>query len=77
VFYAYIASASVTFVAGIPLVIHLGLRGAVYGMLLSALMYSATLLTLWRVFNRQQTTLESRQRHLARVTARSYPGETV
>src|SRR5437660_9779472 len=32
VFYAYVSSAIATFVVGLPLVIHLGLRGAVYGM---------------------------------------------
>ena len=58
VFYAYVASASVTLLAGIPLVIRLGLRGAVYGMLLSASVYSVTLLALWLGFTRQQSALE-------------------
>jgi O-antigen/teichoic acid export membrane protein len=45
VFWGYVASGAATFLAGIPLVMHFGLRGAVYGMLLSAGVYSATLLT--------------------------------
>jgi O-antigen/teichoic acid export membrane protein len=43
VFYAYMASGATTFLVGIPLVIHLGLRGAVYGMLASAGAYSFAL----------------------------------
>ncbi len=43
VLYAYLASGATTFAAGIPLVIHFGLRGAVYGMLVSAAAYTATL----------------------------------
>jgi O-antigen/teichoic acid export membrane protein len=50
VFWAYVASGCVTFLAGIPLVIHMGLRGAVYGMLLSAAAYTLTLLALWLPF---------------------------
>jgi O-antigen/teichoic acid export membrane protein len=42
-FYAYVTSGVATFVAGIPLMMHFGLRGAVYGMLLSASVYTATL----------------------------------
>jgi len=43
VFWAYVASGAVTFVAGIPLVARYGLRGAVYGMLLSGASYTAAL----------------------------------
>jgi O-antigen/teichoic acid export membrane protein len=43
VFYAYLCSGVVTFFAGIPLVVHYGLRGAVYGMLLSAAGYMLAL----------------------------------
>jgi O-antigen/teichoic acid export membrane protein len=43
VFWAYASSAAVTFLAGIPLVARLGLRGAVYGMLLSGASYTAAL----------------------------------
>ena len=43
VFYAYLASGAATFVLGIPLVMRLGLRGAVYGMLLSGGGYAAVL----------------------------------
>jgi O-antigen/teichoic acid export membrane protein len=43
VLYAYLASGAATFAAGIPLVIHFGVRGAVYGMLVSAGVYAATL----------------------------------
>jgi len=44
VLYGYVASGAVTFLAGIPLVSHFGLRGAVYGMLISAGTYTSTLL---------------------------------
>jgi O-antigen/teichoic acid export membrane protein len=43
VFYAYVASGATTFAVGIPLMIHLGLRGAAYGMLMSAGVYTVTL----------------------------------
>jgi O-antigen/teichoic acid export membrane protein len=43
VLYAYVASGAATFVAGIPMVIHFGVRGAVYGMVVSAAVYAATL----------------------------------
>jgi O-antigen/teichoic acid export membrane protein len=43
VFWAYVCSGSVTFLFGIPLIRHSGLRGAVYGMLLSGVAYTATL----------------------------------
>ena len=43
VFYAYVASGAVTFLIGLPLIDHWGLRGAVYGMLASAAAYTATL----------------------------------
>jgi O-antigen/teichoic acid export membrane protein len=43
VFWAYVCSGVVTFLFGVPLIRHSGLRGAVYGMLLSAVAYTATL----------------------------------
>jgi O-antigen/teichoic acid export membrane protein len=43
VFWAYVCSGSVTFLFGIPLIRYSGLRGAVYGMLLSGTTYTATL----------------------------------
>jgi O-antigen/teichoic acid export membrane protein len=43
VFYAYVCSAAATLFGGIPLVIHFGLAGAVYGMLLSGSVYSGAL----------------------------------
>jgi len=43
VFLAYVCSAAATFMAGIPLVMHFGLWGAVYGMLLSGLAYTGAL----------------------------------
>lgn len=43
VLYAYLASGATTFAAGIPLVIHFGVPGAVYGMLVSAGVYAGTL----------------------------------
>jgi len=55
VFYAYVASGVLTFLAGIPLVIRLGLRGAVWGMLLSAGAYTLTLVFLWFGFLRRRS----------------------
>ena len=43
VFYAYATSGVATFTIGIPLVLHWGLRGTVYGMLTSAAAYSFAL----------------------------------
>jgi O-antigen/teichoic acid export membrane protein len=43
VFWAYVASGSATILIGLPLLIHFGLRGAVYGILLSASVYTCAL----------------------------------
>ncbi len=43
VFYAYLASGAMTFAVGLPLVKHLGVQGAVIGMLLSAAAYTSLL----------------------------------
>jgi O-antigen/teichoic acid export membrane protein len=43
VFYAYVTSGAATFLLGVPLVIHFGLRGAVYGMLVSGGAYTVAL----------------------------------
>jgi O-antigen/teichoic acid export membrane protein len=43
VFYAYVCSGAATLLGGIPLVIRFGLPGAVYGMFLSAAVYSSAL----------------------------------
>ena len=43
VFFAYLSSGAATFLVGIPLVLRLGLRGAVYGMIISGATYSAAL----------------------------------
>ena len=43
VFYGYMASGAATFLIGLPLIVYFGLRGAVYGMLASAGVYSAAL----------------------------------
>jgi O-antigen/teichoic acid export membrane protein len=59
VFWAYISSGAATFLGGIPLVIHFGLWGAVYGMILSASAYTIALAisflfrfwNQWREFN--------------------------
>ena len=48
VFYAYLSSGAATLLGGIPLVIHLGLRGAVYGLLISAAVYAAALAVAFR-----------------------------
>jgi O-antigen/teichoic acid export membrane protein len=54
VFYAYVCSGSTTVLLGIPLVTHFGLRGVVYGLLLSAVLYTASLgaFLLWIVFSK-------------------------
>jgi O-antigen/teichoic acid export membrane protein len=44
VFYAYAASGTATLFVGIPLVMRLGLRGAVYGMLFSGISYTGCLI---------------------------------
>jgi O-antigen/teichoic acid export membrane protein len=43
VFFAYVCSAGATFLGGIPLVLHFGMWGAVYGMLLSGILYTGAL----------------------------------
>jgi len=43
VFWAYVASGAVTFLGGAPLVAKFGVRGAVYGMLLSGISYTAAM----------------------------------
>ena len=43
VFYGYVASGAATFLIGLPLIVYFGLRGAVYGMLVSAGVYTITL----------------------------------
>jgi O-antigen/teichoic acid export membrane protein len=43
VFYAYVCSGATTVVVGISLVIHFGLRGAVFGLLLSAASYTVAM----------------------------------
>jgi O-antigen/teichoic acid export membrane protein len=43
VFWGYLAGGAATFVFGTPLVIHFGLRGAVYGMLITGGAYTSTL----------------------------------
>jgi O-antigen/teichoic acid export membrane protein len=57
VLYAYICSATVTFLSGIPLVVHLGLRGAAYGMLLSGGTYTGALAIglFYNIHNLRQT----------------------
>jgi O-antigen/teichoic acid export membrane protein len=51
VFWAYVSSGGATFLAGIPLVVHFGLWGAVCGMLLSAATYTIALaICFWFTF---------------------------
>jgi O-antigen/teichoic acid export membrane protein len=54
VFYAYVSSAIATFVFGVPLVKYFGLRGAVYGMLVSGGCYTATLALVFRRYVRER-----------------------
>ena len=49
VFYAYVSSALATFLLGLPLVSYFGLRGAAYGMLVSAAAYTGTLALVFRL----------------------------
>jgi O-antigen/teichoic acid export membrane protein len=51
VFYSYVCSGSATVLLGAPLVTHFGLRGVVYGLLLSATAYSVSLAVflIWMV----------------------------
>jgi len=58
VFFAYLASGATTFLAGIPLVIHFGLRGAVYGLLLSGTAYTSALSLAFALHVRGQTGAE-------------------
>lgn len=50
VFFAFVSSAIATFVLGLPLVISMGLRGAVYGMLLSGAAYAGALTLAFRFY---------------------------
>jgi O-antigen/teichoic acid export membrane protein len=43
VFWAYLASGAATFFLGVPLIVRWGLRGAVFGMLLSGVSYTAAM----------------------------------
>ena len=43
VFAAYVTSGAATFVLGLPLILHFGIRGALYGMLASGAIYTTTL----------------------------------
>jgi O-antigen/teichoic acid export membrane protein len=52
VFYAFVSSGAATFGLGLPLVARLGLRGAVYGMLLSGAIFTAAMaVSFLRSFN--------------------------
>ncbi len=58
VFYAYLTSGVATFVLGIPLVVYLGLRGAVYGMLLSGASYAVVLVIFFLSFSQPDVDLQ-------------------
>jgi len=51
VFYGYLASGASTVLIGLPLIVRLGLRGAVYGMLISAGTYTVALGTAFLYFS--------------------------
>jgi len=57
VFYAYVCSGTATLFGGIPLVNHFGLRGAVYGLLLSAAAHDAALVFGFMINSRRQPNL--------------------
>jgi len=63
VFYAYVASGAATFLMGLPLILRLGLRGAVYGMLLSASVYTLTLGVAFVWLSRRKTPVNLRSTH--------------
>lgn len=50
VFYSYVSSAFATFLLGMPLVRYFGLKGAVYGMLVSGAAYTGTLAVVFRLY---------------------------
>jgi O-antigen/teichoic acid export membrane protein len=52
VFWAYLASGTTTLVLGLPLMIHFGLRGAVYGIISSAGSYTLALAIGWYLIKR-------------------------
>lgn len=59
VFYAFACSGTATLFGGIPLVNHFGLRGAVYGLLLSATAHDAALVFGFMINSRRQPSLVS------------------
>jgi len=54
VFYAYVASAAVTFLIGLPLILRFAVRGAVFGMLSSAAAYTGALGIAFAVHSRAE-----------------------
>ena len=68
VFFAFVCSGAATFLVGVPLVIHFGVQGAAYGMLLSGLTYTAAL-ALAFVFRVN--------RHLAAMVAGTQPSAEI
>ena len=58
VFYAYVSSALATFLLGLPLVRYFGLRGAVYGMLVSGAAYTGTLALAFRLYVHKRVALD-------------------
>jgi O-antigen/teichoic acid export membrane protein len=58
VFYAYVSSALATFAFGLPLVRYLGLRGAVYGMLVSGATFTGALAIAFRLYVHKRTAPE-------------------
>lgn len=73
VFYGFLCSGITTFVLGIPLVIHFGLRGAVYGMLLSGAAFSVVIGIgfLFAVYNKAQE--QTTQIRLPPIAAQERP----
>jgi O-antigen/teichoic acid export membrane protein len=58
VFYGFLSSGAATFATGIPLVMRFGLRGAVYGMLLSGTTFSVAIGILFAVYAKAQKETE-------------------
>jgi O-antigen/teichoic acid export membrane protein len=76
VFVAYVASGIATFLFGLPLILRFGLRGAVYGMLLSGATYTITLslgfLSVWNAERRLTPTLSPAHKSVSSATARLF-----
>ena len=70
VFYAYVASGAATFLIGLPLILRFAVRGAVFGMLTSAAVYTAILGIALFSASRQQRAAQNQEFACPGSTAR-------